>query len=75
MDDACAICNRDEAAHHEFVPHRRLSFVCVCPGWGDRDVPLVCVAYKGDGVEFCKVCEHGPECHSKVAELEREAGK
>lgn len=58
----CFICGSDESDHHEFQVREP---GCVCDGasWAPNNADPVCRAYKGDGLEYCTVCQHDKDCH------------
>lgn len=63
--DICRICGLPEEEHHTFEPSEPpMPAGCVCdPGEWDGEVPDPCSEYVGNGVEYCRRCEHEAACH------------
>lgn len=62
MNKVCTVCGLDEDAHHEFIP--QMPDGCQCgPGEWGPEVTTICDAYEGDGIQYCRTCEHDRTCH------------
>lgn len=59
----CKHCGRPESEHCIFEA-LEIPKGCVCDlsTW-DEGIAPICDKYEGDGVEYCRRCEHDKECH------------
>lgn len=67
-DPTCIHCGKGAAEHHEFQsiqlpPH------CQCDPltWAPTVPKAICGSYHGNGIQYCRVCEHNRECHGEGA--------
>lgn len=80
MNNVCEICGLTDDEHHAFVPAVGTSRVggeipaaCVCDPntWAGGEMSPICGSYDGNGVQYCKTCEHDAACHTTAMETPR----